>query len=189
MYNLSNLLGATLKQLWTSKYVSVKALISFYYKVFGNRGRLLFLAQFNRMYLGGGKKAKCSKLSSNSTSQSPSYRATTIPWLIITVNVSKKLVPFGPRDVLLFKPLQQKLQTLNFLVWKVPSHSPTPFKMVKPVKEKQIVHNTKHTDITLQILKVYTSVKSMRNCRSILQDIHMLYWGRLIKSCFWLEKP
>lgn len=42
----------------------------------------------------------------------------------------------------LTKPLQQKLQSLNFLVWKVPSYSPTPLMMVKPVKEKQIVHNT-----------------------------------------------
>lgn len=47
---------------------------------------------------------------------------------------------------------EKKLQTLNFLVWKVPSHSPTPLKLVKPVKEKQIVHID--TDITFQVLKL-----------------------------------
>lgn len=56
--------------------------------------------------------------------------------------------------------------------WKVPSHSPTRLKMVKPVKEKQFVHNT-NTDITSKIFKRYTWVTSMSTC-TMLQDVQML---------------
>lgn len=45
-----------------------------------------------------------------------------------------KRVPLGPQD-------HSNWSYSLWISW-YPSHSPTPLKMVKPVKEKQIVHNT-----------------------------------------------
>lgn len=66
-------------------------------------------------------------------------RAIEPPPITILNRCNQNQVLFGPPKSL---TKATKLQTLNFLVWKVPSHSPTPLKMAKPVKEKQIVHNT-----------------------------------------------